>query len=101
LELRNHAIADTGDVEGCCHVTDAEGERVIEIWGDADKDEANSRLIAAAPDLLDAVRMLLPLAKGYAPPHQSDSAKRSCADRIEAAEAAIAKATESREGAER
>lgn len=51
-EARNHSIsiADTGD-ERCHHITDAEGGRVVEIWGDADRDEANARLIASAPDM--------------------------------------------------
>ena len=48
-------IADTGDYDGCFEVKDAIGGRVVEIWGDDDQAEANARLIAAAPELHDAL----------------------------------------------
>ena len=55
LELRNVAIADTGDYDGVCDVRGANGERVVEIWGDDDQCEINARLIAAAPEMLVAL----------------------------------------------
>lgn len=54
---------------------------------------ANARLIAAAPDLLEALVLILPLAKGYQPEGQTDTARRTCNSWVEAAEQAIAKAT--------
>ena len=55
---------------------------------------ANARLMAAAPDLLRALNLVLPLAKGYAPVGQTDTAKATCRSWIEAAQEAISKATE-------
>lgn len=49
---------------------------------------ANAALIAAAPDLLFALRLILPLAKGYAAEHRVGSN----AECVEAALAALAKA---------
>lgn len=57
LELRNVAIADTGDYDGVCDVRGANGERVVEIWGDDDQCEINARLIAAAPEMLEALKL--------------------------------------------
>lgn len=51
---------------------------------------ANARLIAAAPELLEALRALLPLAKGYETPHAS--LRALVPGWIALAEAAIAKA---------
>ncbi|MGV3580029.1 hypothetical protein [Brevundimonas sp.] len=48
------------------------------------------------PELVEALQLILPLAKGYAPEGQTTTAKRTCASWIEAAEAALA-----RTGAER
>ena len=45
-----------------------------------------------ARELLDAIQLILPLAKGYAPAGQTDTAKRTCRSWIEAAEEAVAKA---------
>lgn len=56
-------------------------------------DEANARLIAAAPCLLQALTLILPLAKGYSPEGQSLTARRTCNEWVTAAEDAIAKAT--------
>ena len=53
---------------------------------------ANAHLIAAAPTLYEALVLILPLAKGYAPDGQSDCAKKTCRAWIEAAEAALARA---------
>ena len=61
--------------------TDSEAER-----------HANARLIAAVPDLLEALQLILPLAKGYAPEGQSLTARRTCNEWVTAAEDAIAKA---------
>lgn len=55
--------------------------------------EANAQLIATAPDMLDALVLILPLAKGYAPEGQTAEAKRTCDAWIAFAEAVIAKAT--------
>lgn len=54
--------------------------------------EADARLIAAAPDLLAALKLILPLAKGYAPDGQTRSARDTCNSWIEIAMAAIARA---------
>lgn len=55
----SYPIADTGDYDGAWLVL-PNGDRrpIVEIWGDDDKDEANARLIAAAPELLKALRQL-------------------------------------------
>lgn len=53
MEPRNYSIADTGDYDGCYEVRGANKERVVELWGD--EDEANARLIAAAPELFRIV----------------------------------------------
>jgi len=47
---------------------------------------------AVVADLLDALALILPLAKGYRPEGQTDTARRTCQSWIEAAEEAIAKA---------
>ncbi len=57
-----------------------------------DANLANARLIAAAPDVLEALELILPLARGYRPAGQTDTAKRTCNSWIQAAEAAITKA---------
>lgn len=54
-----------------------------------DEERANARLIAAAPDLLDALRLLLDGLETYAPEFMHGLPK---ADYIRAARAAIAKA---------
>jgi hypothetical protein len=57
---RNYPIADTGDYDGCWEVLTGDPKKpIVQIWGDSDEDEANARLIAAAPDLLEALRRLL------------------------------------------
>lgn len=53
-----------------------------------DEHFANSRLIAAAPDLLESLRHILPLAKGFFACHEIGNNKQFILD----AEAAIAKA---------
>ena len=54
---RNYPIADTGDYDGCWEVLTGDPKKpIVQIWGDSDEDEANARLIAAAPDLLEALR---------------------------------------------
>jgi len=52
--------------------------------------EANARLIVAAEELLDVLRLILPLAKGYAPTGQTDEARKTCQKWVDAAEAVIA-----------
>jgi hypothetical protein len=66
------------------------GARIANVsaWADHDHTIADARLIAAAPDLLIALRMILPLAEAYmkgAPTH-ADNAK------LEDARAALVKA---------
>ena len=53
--------------------------------------ERSERIRAAAPDLLAALQLILPLAKGYAYQHQVGSNQAYC----EQAELAIAKAVQS------
>lgn len=64
---------------------------VLEVGTDSKDTAANARLIAAAPDLLEAVRLLLPLAKGYAPAGQSNEARRHCNELCDFAETVRAK----------
>ena len=49
-------------------------------------------VLSQRADLLEAIRLILPLAKGYNPDNQSDTARATCRSWIEHAEAAIAKA---------
>ena len=56
------------------------------------RNDADAYLIAAAPDLLGALKLILPLAKGYAPEGQSVQARKTCDSWIDAADAAIGKA---------
>lgn len=52
--------AEASDYEGCLQIISADRKRPItEIWGDGDDDEANARLIAAAPELVEALEMML------------------------------------------
>jgi len=52
--------AEASDYEGCLQIISADRKRPItEIWGDGDDDEANARLIAAAPELAEALRMVV------------------------------------------
>lgn len=71
--------SDEGEIERPGYISPAEAE-------------ANARLMAAAPELLDALRLILPLAKGYAPAGQSDSARRHCNELCDIAETVRAKA---------
>ena len=52
------------------------------------------RLTKINTDLLEALELILPLAKGYAPKNQTDSAKRTCRSWIASAEAALDSAKE-------
>ncbi len=49
-------------------------------------------LLAEKAELLTALQLILPLAKGYQPEGQTDTARATCRSWIEAAETAIAKA---------
>lgn len=74
-------------------ITDAKEHPSIYRYDVRDIDHPDARLIVSAPELLQALELVLPLAKGYRPPKQSDSARLSCRRWIETAEAAIARAT--------
>ena len=67
----------------------AGGDRLREAMADE-----IDRLKAINTDLLKALELILPLAKGYAPKGQTDAAKRTCRSWIASAEDAIAKAEE-------
>ena len=54
--MRNVAIADTGDYDGVDEVKAPGGRVVVTIWNGSEEDEANARLIAAAPDMLEALQ---------------------------------------------
>lgn len=69
------------------------GAWVEDAWIDDEEARANATLYASAPDLLEALTLILPLAKGYRPEGQTDTARRTCNSWVEAAEEAIAKAT--------
>ncbi len=56
VEAKNYPIADTGDYDGCLQILSANAKRpIVEIWEDGDEPEANARLMAAAPELLEAL----------------------------------------------
>ena len=82
---RNYPIADTGDYDGCWEVLTGDPKKpIVQIWGDSDEDEANARLIAAAPDLLEALKDTLQLLEVYCGDFEEGTRKQ--------ARAAIAKA---------
>lgn len=70
---------ETGYAEGHYDALKAAGEAVRPVD-------------ALMTELLDALVLVLPLAKGYRPEGQTDAARRTCNSWIEAAEAAVAKA---------
>lgn len=77
--------------------TDAGGstfveEQICQVWCPEHDLEANARLILAAPDLLDAIKLVLPLAKGYRPDGQTETARKTCDSWISVAEEIVAKA---------
>ena len=65
----------------------AERDRLREAMADE-----IDRLKAINTDLLKALELILPLAKGYAPKGQTDAAKRTCRSWITEAEAAVDRA---------
>jgi len=48
-------VGDYGDYDGRCRVILGDDLRIAVTLGDHDEGEANARLIAAAPDLLEAL----------------------------------------------
>lgn len=83
---RSHAFITNGSIVPLAAV-------VLGVEGcSQDEGRANARLIAAAPDLLTALELILPLAIGYSPPGQSNTARATCNSWIEAARDAVAKA---------
>lgn len=80
-------IGDVWQIDAFCHAV------CTTQFCYAPNTEANARLLAAAPELLEALILVLPLAKGYRPEGQTAAARRTCNSWIDAAEAAIAKAT--------
>ena len=58
----NFSIADTGDYDGCWEITSVgTSKRIVQIWGDDDEDECNAHLMAAAPQMLEALEDLAAL----------------------------------------
>lgn len=58
LKIYNIPLADTGDYEGIMEIK--VGKKCIaQVFGDDDSDEANARLISAAPDLYEALKIAL------------------------------------------
>ena len=83
-------IPDWDDIEGYSvhkKFRDEQGRRCTIVLTHA-LDQDLARLIAAAPDLLEALELILPLAKGYVAKNQVGSNQQY----VESAEAAIAKA---------
>ena len=77
--MNNHSHTDTdmrkiNDVE--CYGTEARFEPVafVPYGGKIDEQEANARLIAAAPDLLEAAKAMLARPEGYRPGTALDAA---------------------------
>jgi hypothetical protein len=52
------SVGDYGDYDGRCRVILGDDLRIAVTLGDHDEGEANARLIAASPDLLEAVAPL-------------------------------------------
>jgi len=48
-------VGDYGDYDGRCRVILGDDLRIAVVLGDHDESKANARLIAAAPDLLEAL----------------------------------------------
>lgn len=61
-------------------------------WMGEDLSNADRAVIEAAPDLLAALHLIIPLARGYAPEGQTPTARATCDAWIAAAEAVLAKA---------
>ena len=90
----NHSVSIESD-KGI-HIAAVPNHRLLGIeqgkpvytW--CDEGDANAKLIAAAPELLEALKLVLPLAKGYAAEHLIGSNSAYC----QQADEVIAKATE-------
>lgn len=78
--FNNIIIAQTGMSDGIATVHPLTGQRTYQL---SDLDRANARLIAAAPDLLDALKVLV---------SADDRQKAHTPEQMDAARAAIAKA---------
>jgi len=56
-EVRNTQIADTGDYDGLHEVNDANGKFIVQLYGEEERIEADARLIAAAPEMFEALKL--------------------------------------------
>jgi hypothetical protein len=91
-------LSDDDCLAGNVYSTDATGSIVARVKGfeyalrPESEWRANATLIAAAPDLLEAIQLILPLAKGYKPDGQTATARKTCYSLIKIAEEAVARA---------
>lgn len=87
VEARNYPIGDTGDYDGCWQILSANAKRpIVEIWEEGDEPDANALLIAAAPELLEALKLCYEYCRLYHSEVEQNNVGK-------AARAAIAKAT--------
>lgn len=63
LSHHNAPIADTGDYDLVTTIDGSDNHRVADWFNGSEVDEANAKLIAAAPELLSALKAVLPLVK--------------------------------------
>lgn len=87
-----------GEGIDACHIYSTDGiYSVIATTDGSDYpqeiEDANARLIAAAPELLEALNLILPLALGYSPEGQTATARATCQSWVDSAQKAAAKAT--------
>lgn len=84
------------DMEAFTVVTEKKPGRFIALCdgkeNTEEENEAHTCLVIASLDILKALELILPLAKGYAPEGQTDTAKKTCQSWIDVAEEAVTKA---------
>lgn len=91
IEHFNAPIADTGDYDCVTRVIGPAKEAVVEFFNGNDTDEANARLIAAAPELLEKLDQLTLVVGLTAIKHELQRAALQQA--VDEARAIVAKAT--------